>query len=160
MEKSSLKFVVDSMLGRLARWLRLTGFDTLYFKNISDEKLLDITRNENRILLTRDRQFHQQALKEGLVSVLIPAISKNGSLALLSKAFNIQFDINPSTSRCPICNGNIALVEKEIIRSKIPYQTFERYDQFWQCIQCGKIYWMGAHYKSMRKIITEIVASI
>jgi len=111
-------------------------------------------------LLTRDRPFHQQALKEGLVSVLIPAISKNEALTLLSKTFNIQFDINPSRSRCPICNGNIDLVEKEIIRSKIPYQTFETYDQFWQCIQCGKIYWMGAHYKSMRKIITKIVASI
>lgn len=148
------------MLGRLARWLRLTGFDTLYFKNVSDEKLLDITRNENRILLTRDRQFHQQTIKEGLGSVLIPSISKNEALTLLSKAFNIRFDINPSRSRCPICNGNIALVEKEIIKSKIPYQTFERYDQFWHCIQCGKIYWMGKHYESMRKIITRIAASI
>ncbi len=146
------------MLGRLARWLRLTGFDTLYFKNESDEKLLERTHNENRILLTRDRQVHQKAIKEGLRSVLIPAISKNEALALLSKTFNIQFDVNPSNSRCPICNGNIVPVEKEIIRSQIPNQTFEKYDQFWQCVQCGKIYWIGGHYESMRKIIAKIAS--
>ncbi|MFX1518485.1 MAG: Mut7-C RNAse domain-containing protein [Promethearchaeota archaeon] len=160
MEKPSPKFVVDSMLGRLARWLRLTGLDTLYLKVVSDEELLERTRSENRILLTRDKKLYQQAIKEDLRSVLIPAGSNSEVLAFFSKTFNIQFDIDPSSSRCPLCNGKITSVEKEIIRSKIPSPTFNRYDQFWQCIQCEKIYWMGSHYESMRKIITEIDSSI
>lgn len=159
MEKSSPKFVVDSMLGRLARWLRLVGLDTLYFKIVADEELLERTRSENRFLLTRDKKLHQQAIREELNSVLIPASSNSEVLAFLSKTFNIQFDIDPSSSRCPLCNGKITSVEKESIRSKIPSSTFTRYDQFWQCIQCGKIYWVGKHYESMRKIIEEIGSS-
>lgn len=160
LEKSSPKFVVDSMLGRLARWLRLFGIDTLYFKIVSDEELLERTRSENRFLLTRDKKLHQQAIREELHSVLIPASSNSEVLAFLSKAFNIQFYIDPSNSRCPLCNGKITSVEKENIRSKISSQTFSRYDHFWQCIQCGKIYWIGKHYESMRKIIAEIGSSI
>jgi len=148
------------MLGRLARWLRLTGFDTLYFKNIADEELLEKTRSENRVLLTKDKKLHQQIIKEGLRSVLIPSIPNSEALAFLSKTFNVQLNIDPANSRCPVCNGMITSVEKETIRPMISDSTFGRYDQFWQCIQCGKIYWMGSHYKSMRKIITKIVASI
>ncbi|WP_287585377.1 Mut7-C RNAse domain-containing protein [Candidatus Borrarchaeum sp.] len=160
MEKLSPKFVVDSMLGRLARWLRLIGYDTLYFKIVSDEELLERTRSENRFLLTRDKRLHQQAIREELHSILIPVRSNSEVLAFLSKTFNIQFDIDPSSSRCPLCNGKITSAEKENIKSKIPTPTFKKYDQFWQCIHCGKIYWMGKHYKSMRKIIAEIGSSI
>ena len=148
------------MLGRLARWLRLIGLDTLYFKCVSDEELLERTRSENRFLLTRDKRLHHHALREELRSVLIPASSNSEVLAFVSKIFNIKFDIDPSSSRCPLCNGKITSVEKENIRSKIPSLTFKRYDQFWHCIQCGKIYWIGKHYKSMRKIIAEIGSSI
>jgi uncharacterized protein with PIN domain len=144
------------MLGRLARWLRLIGLDTLYFKMVFDKELLDITHIENRILLTRDKELQQRATNEGLQAVLIPAISNNKVLAFLSKTFNIQLNIDPIKSRCPLCNGKIASVEKEIVRFKVPDTTFQRYDQFWQCIQCGKIYWMGKHYRSMREIIAEI----
>jgi uncharacterized protein with PIN domain len=148
------------MLGRLARWLRLVGLDTLYFKFVSDEELLKKTRIENRILLTRDKKLHQQAIKEELHSVMIPAISISGALAFLSNIFHIKFKIDPSSSRCPLCNGNITSAEKGNIRSKISSTTFNAYDQFWQCTHCGKIYWMGSHYKSMRKIITKIGSSI
>ncbi len=158
--KSSPRFVVDSMLGRLARWLRLTGSDTRYFKILTDEELLEIIRNENRVLLTRDKELHQKTIKEGLRSVLIPAIPNKKVLAYLSKTFKIQFDIDPTKSRCPVCNGEITSVKKEVIRSKIPSLTFRSYDQFWQCIQCSKIYWIGKHYESMKKIIAEIGSSI
>ncbi len=146
------------MCGRISRWLRLLGYDVLYAKNIKDEDLINILITDNRILLTRDRELHQKAKKISLNSILIEKNNYIESLAHLSVMFNIDLEIDPEKSRCPSCNSEIKKRKRESVLGKVPKKVVVTQNDFWQCEnpECGKIYWLGSHYKSMVKVLRLI----
>ena len=150
-----MMFIADGMLGKLTRWLRMLGQDVEYSKSLSDEQLIETTKTENRILLTRDLKLYQRARKQGVDTALIEGATKAEKLAGLAKRFNFKLEIDVTVSRCPKCNTPIKLVSKHEIVDRIPKATSTHYDKFWDCPGCGQIYWQGSHWKKIEKTLRE-----
>jgi len=146
-----MKFIADMMLGRLARWLRLYGYDTLYGVE-DDDEIIEIARREGRVILTRDSGLAERARKFGLKVILLGSNSLEGQVREL-KRFGVEFqELFPPNARCPKCNGPIRPVPKEEVKDKVPSKVYESYDEFYVCEDCGQIYWPGRQWKEMVKI--------
>jgi uncharacterized protein with PIN domain len=144
-------FVVDAMLGKLALWLRLTGHDTVYLPDIHDDKLLEISEKEGRVLLTSDEQLDQRATAAGLESMLLRG-DVDERIALAFHKFNISTEIDPSRSRCSKCNGELTELngnEKISIKGLVPQQTYNHYDSFWLCESCRSVFFQGGQWSNM-----------
>jgi uncharacterized protein with PIN domain len=152
---TTLRFIVDGMLGKLARWLRILGHDVHYYSDSEDKKLLEVAKYEKRVLLTRDHELYQMAKTQGAEAVLVDAPDVGGKLADLANRFGFKLEINLSISRCPKCNEMIRAVSKEMLVNQIPELTFTYYDEFWKCPGCGQVYWRGAHWKKIKKTLEE-----
>ncbi len=152
----NLKFIADTMLGSLARWLRMLGYDTLYSKDYGDKEILELAFKEERIVLTRDLSLHRKTVKQGLKSIYLENESIQEKLATLASKLKINLELNPERSRCPICNGILMKVSKEKIVDKVPEKVAELHEDFWMCTACGKVYWKGKHWITMNKILREV----
>jgi uncharacterized protein with PIN domain len=138
------------MLGKLTRWLRMLGQDVEYFKQLEDSELLDIARNEHRILLTRDMELYQRATAKGIQVYYLEGKTEPEKLAEIAIRFEMPLKIDMEKSRCPMCNSKIESIPKEQMKGKLEGNTFANYDSFWRCPKCGKIYWQGAHWGRIR----------
>ncbi len=142
-------FILDVNLGKLARYLRIGGFDTLYSNSYQDKEIAEISVRENRILLTRDRDL----LKRSIIQRGHWIRSQNAVLQYQDVLE--RFDLTDSVSlysRCPQCNGNLRQVDKKDILDKLAPKTAMYYDNFKTCGSCGKIYWKGSHYYNFIKM--------
>ena len=149
------KFVTDAHLGKLARYLRLVGFDTLFFNDIGDQRLVEISVSERRILLTRDRALlMRRTITHGRY---VHAIEPWLQLAEVVERLDLAGQIRPF-SRCMVCNGSIVAAQKDLIEEELPDQVIRQHDQFWRCRDCQKIYWQGSHYSNLLKSIAGLVA--
>ncbi len=154
-EEMRLKFVADGMLGKLTRWLRMLGHDVKYANDLEDKTLLKIAKTEKRILLTRDVELFKQATSQQADAFLVPGKNEAERLAVLSRRFGLSLELDPFASRCPKCNSKIRPVSKEQISEKIPSSTKMVYNDFWQCLKCGAVYWQGAHWKRIVETLDE-----
>lgn len=147
---SQIRFVLDVHLGKLATYLRLLGFDTLYRNDYNDDELAQISSQQQRILLTQDRGL----LKRSIVTHGYAVRSDNPEeqVAEILERFKLHPVMAP-LQRCPRCNGELVLVEKAAIQDQIPYYTRLYYDEFAQCQSCHQIYWKGAHYERIQSLI-------
>jgi len=147
------RFVLDTHLGRLAAYLRMFGFDTLYRNDYNDPTLADISSREHRILLTRDRQLlMRRQISHGY---FVRETQPKKQLAEVFTRFDLYGAARPFT-RCMHCNGDIRPVARDEIESRLLPQTKAWCHEFWQCGSCQKIYWKGTHYQRMTQIITSI----
>ncbi len=153
-----MKFLADAMLGKLVKWLRLLGYDTLSAAEmpVDDDELISIAHEEGRILLTRDHELVDRAKKAGVDAILVPSEDIVEQLAFLVRKVGIKLSYEPSTSICPRCNGPLVEVPKSEVRGKVPVTVYETRDRFWVCTQCGQIYWEGTHWKKMREVISKV----
>ncbi len=154
-----MKFIADSMLGRLARWLRLLGHDTLYFPHIEDGLLLKKAREEDRTLLTRDtRLVKRRGLKNFL---LLKENDTFDQLRTVITAFNLlPFGESGrvreySPSRCSLCNDTLISLSREEARAHVPDYVYRTSDVFRRCMKCGRFYWEGTHPGKWRKKLSE-----
>jgi uncharacterized protein with PIN domain len=139
------KFVVDAMLGKLARWLRILGYDTSYDPKYEDWKIIKIAEDEKRIIITRDRGLCQRAKKRGLECFyIIPGTEIEDMLARLALKYNLDLTLDPNFSRCSVCNGILRKID----------------DNLWECSKCGKKYWKGAHWRTMENILIRAKSKI
>lgn len=134
------KFAIDVMLGRLARWLRLFGYDTLYDRSLSDADLIYRSIKEKRILLTRDRTLYKRA---GKYAYLVSSEFIGAQIRELESVFKIKPVIR--YNRCSLCNSPIKKVKKEFVKNLVPPYTYMVKDTFYMCPSCGKVYWEGSH---------------
>ena len=148
-----MKFIVDGMLGKLSRWLRILGHNVKYSNNLDDAQLLTIARKDRRILLTRDFELYQHATAKGMDAFYVEGDAGEEKLAALAKRFGVNLDIDMTISRCPKCNTKVKPIAKEEAAGKVEKSTFENYDEFWKCPKCGQIYWQGAHWTRIRRTL-------
>ncbi len=149
-----IRFVLDGHLGKLATYLRLLGFDTLYQNNYDDNELAKISSLENRVLLTRDRGL----LKRTVVSYGYFVREKSPQKQLL-EVVN-QFELNETAKpfhRCANCNGILLQITKEEIIDRLAPKTKLYYDDFRICEKCNQIYWKGSHFKKMEHFFHEVL---
>lgn len=150
-----MKFLCDQMLGTLAKWLRIYGFDTFFVNSeMDDAKLMEITKKENRILITRDRNLIQSARRENLKTIEIKKTDINEQISTVLG--DIKIDKTKVLSRCILCNTEVEEIKKEDIKAKVPKRVFDNNEKFWFCKKCNKIYWKGSHYEKMFEKINKL----
>ena len=151
------RFVADVHLGRLARHLRILGFDTLYRREWSDGELADCAVREHRIVLTRDRGLLKRAsLDHGY---LVRQADAREQVIEVVDRFDLGGALVPFT-RCPLCNGTVHPVEKSEVIARLPPRTARHYQDFWRCGGCGRIYWKGGHYRSLEALVAHVRACV
>ncbi|HID64772.1 MAG TPA: hypothetical protein EYP49_18805 [Anaerolineae bacterium] len=144
--KGEMKFIVDGMLGRLAKWLRILGYDTAYFPHLDDDQLVRLARAEGRLLLTRDRGL---ARRRGLQCLLIESDYLEEQLDQILAELALTEE--HSFSRCPVCNTPLQKVEKTGLEGRVPPHIFRTHKDFSLCPNCDKIYWPGTHWARMQE---------
>jgi len=149
-------FVIDSMLGKTAKWLRVLGYSVYYDANSEDDSLISLARKHSAKLITKDRKLYYKALEEGVKAILVTGVSNREILKELRDELNIRLSINIDETRCPKCNGLLYKTSKEQVKDMVPRRVWENYDIFFVCNKCGAVYWMGKHFKSMKKILDSI----
>jgi len=146
------RFGVDAMLGRVARVLRLFGFDTLYFRDEDDLSILARCLKEHRILITADREFFRLAKGWNLNVVLAPSEEVNPWEFARKVVEDLKLkECARPFSRCPKCNGEIEMVHRDRLVGFVHPYVWHRHEYFAVCKECGQIYWEGTHIERIRK---------
>ncbi len=152
-------FIADAMLGKLARKLRILGFDTLYLKDIKDDEILNIGIKEKRIILTSDKQLYQRISTSRCNGILVNYQTEMDNLAKIffyCKIANLKYVPNVY-SRCALCNGQILPIKKELIDlSSVPLKVLQNNKTFFVCSFCDKVYWDGIHVKKINDMIIKL----
>ncbi len=154
---SAPRFVVDTMLGRLARWLRAMGYDTLYPGQADDRALLQLAHRENRILVTRDRELARLAeprdcrIHSELVDEQIMETVERLGLSPRDADW---------LTRCLECNGALVPRDRSTLRNLVPEHIFQTHTEFRTCPDCGKIYWAGSHTDQMLGRLSRLLGRL
>ncbi|MCE5295789.1 MAG: Mut7-C RNAse domain-containing protein [Euryarchaeota archaeon] len=138
------RFAADGMLGSLAKWLRITGYDASYARDEKDDDILMKARAEGRVLLTRDKLLAQKAGDDG---VFVDSEVIDEQIRQVFGLFHLHFD--EKGTRCALCNGDLVVVPKEEVSPLVPPRSLAMTDDFLRCSGCGKIYWKGTHWKNI-----------
>lgn len=147
-----IRFVVDVNLGRLATLLRLVGFDTLYRNDYGDAELADISVNEHRILLSRDRALLKR--RRLTHAYYLRNTDPSRQLREVLQRFDLRTSLKPF-SRCLRCNGEVAAVPSDTVADVLPPKVRARHHTFFRCQQCGHVYWRGTHYQRMSAFLAR-----
>lgn len=146
-------FISDVHLGRLAKRLRLLGFDTLYRSDYTDEQIIYISLRESRVILTRDRRLLED--KRVTHGIWVSNENVDAQAREIMARMDLYNNIEPF-SRCLECNGAIKEASRDDVIDKLPPKTKDYYEEFFQCEECGRVYWKGSHYKRMTRFIDNI----
>lgn len=149
-----LLFLADVNLGKLAKHLRLAGFDTAYRNDATDTELIEQMQQEHRILLTRDRKLLMQNVVK--IGYLPRFDDPTRQLQEVFKRFNL-FDEVQAYTRCVNCNGVPEGVSKESVMDRLEPLTKKYFEEFSQCPECGQVYWKGSHRNRLENKIKELL---
>lgn len=152
-----MSFVVDCMLGKLARWLRALGFDVQYSSKAGDDELLNIARRERRTLLTRDTRLLGRA--KAITALRITSEKWDEQVIQVLSAFDLKDQIRPF-SRCLDCNRRLKPLTKEKARNLVAPFVLEHTRAFALCPECGRLFWKGTHFDDMGSKIDALLKKI
>ena len=155
-EAGEVRFLVDAMLGRLARWLRILGYDASYDSAISDADLVRRAYEQDRVVLTRDR-----ALPEEWRLPRVLLLESEDPLEQLRRVV-AAFDLDCHQglfSRCSRCNAGIEPRSREEVADRVPPRVLREQSQFFSCPSCGRIYWEGSHLDRMRRRLEDALGN-
>jgi hypothetical protein len=146
-------FMVDVNLGKLARRLRMLGFDAAYDNQLDDGEIVDIAAREKRIVLTRDRKLlFRKAVTHGF---WIRSDDVDTQLKEVLQRLDLYDQVKP-LQRCMECNGGIEPVAREKVWSRLEPLTRRYYSEFYRCSRCDRVYWEGSHVEHMNGVIREL----
>jgi len=150
---NNIRFLADSMLGTLAKWLRILGYDTAYHARIDDHQLVRLSRAEGRILLTRDNALSQ---RKGLACLFVESQVLEEQLVQVVRAFCLS--VGHSFSRCPVCNTVLVDASKHEAWGQVPPFVFQTQESFKLCPDCSRFYWRGTHWQRMVENLQRLSA--
>lgn len=154
---SDIRFILDVHLGKLAKSLRLLGFDAFCDTSFDDSKIIRLSLSDRRIILTRDKELLSR--KDVIDGYRIISQKPDEQLKEVFRRFDLKNQINPFT-RCMECNGLLDDVMKAEIIHRLHPKTREYYGNFKRCQVCDRIYWEGSHYDRMRKYIDSLIKDV
>lgn len=148
-----MKFIADEMLGRLAKWLRVLGYDTAYFRHVRDSELVKLAIVERRTLLTRDTLLIR---RRGIKNYLFISYDQPfEQIRQVVRELNIPYPTEPFT-RCIVCNDPLEPFTKEDACRTVPEYVCKTQEVFGRCPRCNKIYWKGTHYARMEGVLRDL----
>ena len=155
------RFIVDSNAGKLARWLRIMGYDALFINTIDDQALVNIAMAEDRVLLTKDTQImKRRVITSGrLKAILITDDDALSQLRQVVETLGLDYQFHPF-SRCLECNKPLVSRTKEEVRDMVPPYVFKTQTQYMQCPSCQRIYWRGTHWQRMEKELERLTEGV
>ncbi|RKY32230.1 MAG: hypothetical protein DRP74_03115 [Candidatus Omnitrophota bacterium] len=151
-----MKFLLTKELGRLARWLRILGFDSEYFNQERAGALIIKALRESRIIITRNHKLPQA---RGIKTVLLRNEKIHEQLIETLGELHIKADKERMFSRCIICNHELEEVSKKSVRDKVPEYVFKTQENFVTCPRCNRIYWQGTHWGNVNTTLEKLKLS-
>jgi hypothetical protein len=148
------RFVADTHLGKLARHLRVAGFDCLWENDFGDEEIVAYSVAQKRIILTRDLGIlKRQVVERGH---FVRATESGAQLREVVRAFQLENSLRPFT-RCRACNVELCEASKESVAERLPPEVRLRFDRFTECPQCRRVFWRGTHYERLERLLRRAV---
>ena len=144
--EQAVKFAVDCMLGKLAKWLRILGFDAVFFSRIEDDDLLAVARDEERILLSRDHELIGRT--QGIPSTHVVSENWPEQVCQVMDFYSLWDRVRPY-SRCSACNRELKSLPRSRAKNLVAPFIFVNAGHFALCPGCGRIYWEGTHRRDM-----------
>ncbi|MCJ7578277.1 MAG: Mut7-C RNAse domain-containing protein [candidate division Zixibacteria bacterium] len=148
-----LKFICDDNLGKLAKWLRTLGYDTLFELTIEDGEMVSLALKEDRIILSRDTKLSRFKIKDKYL--LIQSEKPLEQLKQVIDHFKLKIDKDNLFSRCMVCNQPLQEIKKEKIKDRLHPYVYQTQENFVYCSVCDRIYWAGTHVEKMAKKLSE-----
>ena len=148
-----MKFILTKELGRLSKWLRILGFDTVYYNQDNLSSLIIQALRDERIILTRNQRLPQA---RGLKIVLIKNEKIKKQVAEILQTLKIVLEPEMMFSRCILCNTELVYITKDEVKDKVPEYVFNTQEDFLTCPQCNRIYWQGTHWGNVQETLEEI----
>ncbi|MBI4284567.1 MAG: Mut7-C RNAse domain-containing protein [Chloroflexi bacterium] len=145
------KFIVDSNVGKLAKWLRMMGYDTIFFDGTDDAQMIALALAEGRIILTRDTRIMKRRLVTSgqLKAILIESDVPAHQIRQVIDTLHLDY-AHPFTI-CLECNQPLAELPKEQAKGRVPPYVFQTQEQYVECSHCHRIYWRGTHWQAMTR---------
>jgi uncharacterized protein with PIN domain len=150
------RFIVDANAGKLARWLRMMGYDTVLFNGPDDGSMVKLALSQGRTVITRDTEFmKRRAVAGGRVrALLVSGDDPVAQMKIAVSTLNIESDYRPFT-RCLECNAELSCRDKSEVTGSVPKKVYELQEQYMQCPSCRRIYWRGTHWAAMNRQMAE-----
>ena len=149
---STPRFIVDHNVGKLAKWLRMMGYDTLFFSGSDDSVMIATAVAENRVILTRDTRIMERRLVTSgrLKAVLIDSDKPEQQMKQVLKALLLEPQFRPFTL-CLECNQPLVERSRQQVEERVPPYVLKAQDQYMECPLCHRIYWQGSHWQTMSR---------
>ena len=150
-------FLADAMLGNVARKLRIFGFDTLYISHAQDDEILKVGIEQNRVILTADKELFKRIVKASARGVLVSGAGGIEDIVhILAKNGVMSVNLDGISSRCSACNGLLEERTPDQVKSGVPEKVAECHSEFYQCATCSKVYWEGGHLRRIRALARSV----
>lgn len=146
-----MKFICDAMLGKLAKYLRILGFDAIYSKNANILEVYQSSQDPPYFLTRRAKAFAYRRV------ILIKSDRVRDQISEIRDLIRPSIDPVKIMNRCIVCNAELADVDKINVEQKVPEFVYHQYRQFRECPKCGKVYWEGSHASGMARLVEEIM---
>ncbi len=155
---SNLKFIVDSNVGKLAKWLRMMGYDTLFFNGSDDSQMVATALTEDRVILTRDTQvMKRRVVTNGrLKAILIKSDDPEWQIRQVVDTLNLDYTFKPFTV-CLECNQSLEERSKRQVKDLVPPYVFQTQSHYMECPHCHRIYWRGTHWQAMNEKLNKLM---
>jgi len=150
-----MRLLLDEMLKKTAKWLRIFGIDTEFASGRDDDELLELAKKEGMVLVTRDAPLYSRCVKNGVRCLFVRSEELAEQVALIKTGLGLEFTF-PEKTRCPACNTPLEVVSRTEVSGLVEEKVLERFDKFWKCGGCGKVYWEGSHWKNITRIYEEV----
>ena len=156
----NLKFIVDNNAGKLAKWLRMMGYDAIFFDGSDDSYLVSNALAEDRVILTRDTQIMKRGIITSgrLKAIFIDSDKTEPQIRQVIDRLHLDYRSRLFT-RCLECNQPLMERNKDEIKDRVPPYVFQTQSQYMECPKCHRIYWRGTHWQSMNKKMKNLTES-
>ena len=153
------RFIADNNVGKLARWMRMMGYDTVLFKEKDDRQMIRTALAENRVILSKDAEFMKRRLVTNgtLKALLVKEDDAKLQVQEVMKTLNLDCHYRPF-SLCLECNETLLARDQDEVRDLVPPHVFRTQTRYWECPACHRIYWEGTHWRAMARKLADLEA--